>query len=261
VNAIKAIPTLYRGTQFRSRLEARWAIFFDLCRIPWEYEPVKINTGYGNYIPDFRIGLGESTEKSFVEIKGIAPTESQFERLEVASEDQGAGFLIFGSISDYKLRAASCSWMRNKDLIFQQCPFCGSIWPNHQGMVIHEHPCQKTASVAEVLNVAIDFTDWDTVFPKLPHSPIIETALDVAARIPFEQNFAERLDREAALINKLWDCGAFCDSSVLAEIFKCFITLKLESDPPEFPSMYGDYWRRFYTPVGIPAWKIQKEPK
>jgi hypothetical protein len=35
----KPIETLYRGYRFRSRLEARWAIFFDRARIPWRYEP------------------------------------------------------------------------------------------------------------------------------------------------------------------------------------------------------------------------------
>lgn len=33
--AIKAIPTTYAGVNFRSRLEARWAAFFDLCG--WKY--------------------------------------------------------------------------------------------------------------------------------------------------------------------------------------------------------------------------------
>jgi hypothetical protein len=31
--SIPAIPTVYRGQQFRSRLEARWAAFFDLLRL------------------------------------------------------------------------------------------------------------------------------------------------------------------------------------------------------------------------------------
>ncbi len=35
---IKPIETLYRGYRFRSRLEARWAVFFDTARIPWRYE-------------------------------------------------------------------------------------------------------------------------------------------------------------------------------------------------------------------------------
>ncbi len=35
---IRAIETLYRGYRFRSRLEARWAVFFDTAWIPWRYE-------------------------------------------------------------------------------------------------------------------------------------------------------------------------------------------------------------------------------
>jgi hypothetical protein len=37
-SGIKPIETLYRGYRFRSRLEARWAVFFDTARIPWRYE-------------------------------------------------------------------------------------------------------------------------------------------------------------------------------------------------------------------------------
>jgi hypothetical protein len=44
-----AIPTRYNGVQFRSRLEARWAAFFDLCKWQWEYEPFDLK----GYIPDF----------------------------------------------------------------------------------------------------------------------------------------------------------------------------------------------------------------
>jgi len=36
---IKAIQTEYKGYLFRSRLEARWAVFFDACGIEYEYEP------------------------------------------------------------------------------------------------------------------------------------------------------------------------------------------------------------------------------
>jgi hypothetical protein len=39
VGGIKPIETLYRGYKFRSRLEARWAVFFDVAGIAWQYEP------------------------------------------------------------------------------------------------------------------------------------------------------------------------------------------------------------------------------
>lgn len=36
---MKAIGTIYKGVKFRSRLEARWAVFFDEYGLKWEYEP------------------------------------------------------------------------------------------------------------------------------------------------------------------------------------------------------------------------------
>ena len=39
MNEIKAIETEYNGYRFRSRLEARWAVFFDAMGIKYEYEP------------------------------------------------------------------------------------------------------------------------------------------------------------------------------------------------------------------------------
>lgn len=40
---------MWRGTQYRSRLEARWAVFFSLLRWAAEYEPLDLS----GYIPDF----------------------------------------------------------------------------------------------------------------------------------------------------------------------------------------------------------------
>lgn len=39
MNDFKAVETVYKGYLFRSRLEARWTIFFDSLGIKWEYEP------------------------------------------------------------------------------------------------------------------------------------------------------------------------------------------------------------------------------
>ncbi len=48
---IAAIPTTYRGIVFRSRLEARWAAFFDVCGWDWAYEPFRLD----GWLPDFLI--------------------------------------------------------------------------------------------------------------------------------------------------------------------------------------------------------------
>lgn len=50
---IKAIETVYRGYRFRSRLEARWAVFFDKLSIAWEYEKEGYELKNRWYLPDF----------------------------------------------------------------------------------------------------------------------------------------------------------------------------------------------------------------
>jgi hypothetical protein len=53
---IEATPTIYKGVRFRSRLEARWAVFWDELGVKWEYEPQMFELPDGKqYIPDFWI--------------------------------------------------------------------------------------------------------------------------------------------------------------------------------------------------------------
>jgi hypothetical protein len=77
----QAHPTMYAGTQFRSRLEARWAAFFDLVGWRWTYEPVDLC----GWVPDF---LLSGAEPIFVEVKPfcdpceplVAETQAKIER-------------------------------------------------------------------------------------------------------------------------------------------------------------------------------------
>lgn len=51
---IKPIETQYKSFRFRSRLEARWAVFLDALGLNWIYENEGYNLGVGNYyLPDF----------------------------------------------------------------------------------------------------------------------------------------------------------------------------------------------------------------
>lgn len=51
---IPALPTKHAGVLFRSRLEARYAVFFDSLGIRWEYEPQGFLLPSGDgYLPDF----------------------------------------------------------------------------------------------------------------------------------------------------------------------------------------------------------------
>jgi len=50
----KAIDTVYGGYRFRSRLEARWAVFFDAVGLPFVYEKEGFLLDGGvKYLPDF----------------------------------------------------------------------------------------------------------------------------------------------------------------------------------------------------------------
>ena len=74
---IKPIETIYNGFRFRSRLEARWAVFFDAMGIKYEYEPDGYEFDDGTkYLPDFLIHVRHRSctdewEPVFAEVKGI----------------------------------------------------------------------------------------------------------------------------------------------------------------------------------------------
>ena len=54
MEAPKAVETKYEGYHFRSRSEARWAIFLDACGVDWEYEVEHYENADGQgYVPDF----------------------------------------------------------------------------------------------------------------------------------------------------------------------------------------------------------------
>lgn len=47
------VPTTYRGIEYRSRLEARWAAMFDSLKWPHKYEPLDLS----GYVPDALIAF------------------------------------------------------------------------------------------------------------------------------------------------------------------------------------------------------------
>lgn len=66
---IKAIETRVYGCRFRSRLEARWAVFLTEAGFRWEYEPEGIELAAGRYLPDFRVSRSGSAVSVWLEIK------------------------------------------------------------------------------------------------------------------------------------------------------------------------------------------------
>ncbi len=70
---IKPINTLYAGRHFRSRLEARWAVFFDNISWEWQYEAEGYKLPSGNYLPDFFF----PDFTAFAEVKPLDPTPEE----------------------------------------------------------------------------------------------------------------------------------------------------------------------------------------
>ena len=68
--ALTPIETVYKGYKFRSRLEARWAVFFEEMGFDWSYEVEGFNLPSGaRYLPDFFIKNHEHCYDYWYEIK------------------------------------------------------------------------------------------------------------------------------------------------------------------------------------------------
>jgi hypothetical protein len=84
---IPAIETIYRGNRFRSRTEAKWAVFFDLIGEPYEYEPQGVRLPSGPYLPDFWLPRAST----WFEVKGsweAVGSLGKYAELAAASEHQ-----------------------------------------------------------------------------------------------------------------------------------------------------------------------------
>lgn len=86
----KSIETKWHGCRFRSRLEARWAVLFEVMGIEWDYEPVGFALSNGVcYLPDFLLhdiaGCGYSD--IYVEVKGRM-TGADYEKIQMFSHDK-----------------------------------------------------------------------------------------------------------------------------------------------------------------------------
>jgi hypothetical protein len=88
-----SIPTIYRSRLFRSRLEARWAAFFDLAGWRYEYEPVDLP----GWFPDFSLF---GAEEILVEVKPYSKLDqfdtAKIERAMAGTAKQNLEVLLLG---------------------------------------------------------------------------------------------------------------------------------------------------------------------
>lgn len=109
----RSLPTVYRGIQFRSRIEARWAVTFDFFGMQWEYEPEHYELPIGNYLPDFWL----TAQDCWVEIKGPHPTEMEEAKARgLARKSQKVVYIFCCGIPTIGLDGAPTMFQCNADL-------------------------------------------------------------------------------------------------------------------------------------------------
>lgn len=88
---LKAIDTHYNGRLFRSRLEARWAVFMDTLGIKYDYEAEGYELGEGlRYLPDFWL----PTQNLYLEIKPEHPNDLEMRKAFKLAEASGKNVVI-----------------------------------------------------------------------------------------------------------------------------------------------------------------------
>ena len=150
--SIKAIETSYSGYKFRSRLEARWAVFFDSLGLKWEYEPEGFHLPDGQmYLPDFHLGTyepGQHTYGPWVEIKGTEPSESEINKLVSLCESLTSyGVLLWGTPGDEKW-----IWVHKEGFVGDTHDLTGNHWWEYvvgkDVRQIHNSDAQSAATAA-----------------------------------------------------------------------------------------------------------------
>ncbi len=98
--SIKAIETRYKGYRFRSRLEARWAVFLDALGVSWEYERQGYSLPSGPYLPDFWL----AGTNAWLEIKPGDPSPEEREKIsELVEMLRQPAAIVFGPPEDNDL--------------------------------------------------------------------------------------------------------------------------------------------------------------
>lgn len=136
---IRAIETEYAGCRFRSRLEARWAVFMDTLEIDWRYEHEAYALHSGGYLPDFYL----PSMHSYIEVKGVEPTpieEALADELTIATD--ATVYIAFGDIprdgqtsqvAGTGFRAYFPDGAMDHPYFWCACPWCGKFGIEYDG--------------------------------------------------------------------------------------------------------------------------------
>lgn len=161
---IDPIPTFYRGITYRSRTEARWAVFFHTLNIEYHYELEGTPLGSSNlwYLPDFwlpELGI-------WIEIKPKDPLPIEIRKARLLSDSCGLPVFIpvqpIGYIPPWPLENEDTSrydygdgpprhlaflgeGIEDDNYLWTRCPSCHRIGLTYQGRCHRLCRCESGA--------------------------------------------------------------------------------------------------------------------
>ena len=152
---MKAIETTYQGRRYRSRTEAKWAVFFNELMLPFEYEKEGFVIGGVPYLPDFWL----PTIGVWLEIKGERAEPEKVALVRGLANETGKAAVIWQGLPDLNLTQGGsrygkiwCGGVGEDDggEIEEVCQWVN--WENggvglclewDSNMVIHSRDCMK----------------------------------------------------------------------------------------------------------------------
>jgi len=152
---IKAIPTVHNGISYRSRTEARWAVFFETLGLRFTYEAEGYDLGGVWYLPDFWF----PDHKFFVEIKpDDEPTELEMEKAVRLAEGTGHRVFVFfgmvhernGQLEYPKAYVAFPDGGADYGMLWCECEDCGACGIEFDGRT-DRLPCKESYLADESL--------------------------------------------------------------------------------------------------------------
>ena len=142
---MKHIQTRYKGYHFRSRLEARWAVYFDAIGWEWLYETEGFSLGGGDfYLPDFLLpecGL-------WIEVKAEKPDVDELRKAEKLAVQSGKSVVFAIGLPDAHKLSMGLDGFYDSDgegyieNLASLDNYCFSKW-GRAGWSLYADPCES----------------------------------------------------------------------------------------------------------------------
>lgn len=201
----KAIETKYDGYKFRSRLEARWATFFNTLGIPYEYEKEGYNLEGTWYLPDFWL----PEQECWIEIKGEKPTEEEMGKArDLALYTDNPVHIIYGNIGLPDHKNAHKILMEHPPHIW----FCRRIDSKHTSI---SAPLEARIAIQRASELGMEFGTGES---SEGHYLAIKRSFNLAMSLDW---FESRIESDIQYLYKLRELIPFirkCEKE-LVEIF------------------------------------------